>query len=596
MNKIKSIKNKNLIIIIFINLIIFGITNILFNIKYEQVDDFIIYNLYSGLDGTYNIHGIYIHPIICLIISIFYRILPIINWHSIFLLIMQFICFTIIGNIILKKHNNGIAIVLYTIFASIFYVTMLMLIQYTSVSALLILTSLIILIYILDKNEKTKIKCIIGMYILYTIGIMTRMQSLLIIIPFFGLYFVINLVKYKFQKQIQKDTIIKMVKYYLIYILITVIVYVSNIIIYNSDEIYKNYMEYNDTRATLHDIIYVDYEENQEIFDEIGWSKNDHYLFYTFNFGDENIYSKENLEKILDYKIQKDGKYNFDTNIAKINENFISEATDSITYISILFITIFIISLFKSNKTKENILIFIATIGMHILFILIGRSMLRVVIPEYIIGTALLIYNLNFNNPKKVKENKYIQINENETDNIKNSSEKQNKKTINDSTKNCTIICFMILIICTFVGNKYNYGYDLENYKNYRELINYTNNHKENVYLYTVPSLQDRYLTYSVYQMPPKGAFSNLRVMGGWDMYTQNYYDFKERYNLEGNFLDLLKENVYLIDGDVYWSGRRYENYKENVVLSIKENYNTEVTYEEVEQFGNLAIYKIVQN
>ncbi len=566
MMKSLKIKNKNLIIVIFINLIIFGITNILFNIKYEQVDDFIIYNLYSGLDGTYNIHGVYIHPIICIIISIFYRILPIINWHSIFLLSIQFICFTIIGYIILKKHNNGIAIVLYTIFASVFYVTMLMLIQYTSVAALLILTALIMLIYILDKNEKTKIKYIIGMYILYTIGIMTRMQSLLIIIPFFGLYFVINLVGYKFQKQIQKDTIIKMLKYYLIYVLITVIVYLSNIIIYNSDEVYKNYMEYNDIRATLHDIIYVDYEENKEIFDEVGWSKNDHYLFYTFNFGDEDIYSKENLQKILDYKIQKDGKYNFDTNIVEINRSFISETSDSITYISILFMVIFIISLFNSNRTKENVLIFIATIGMHILFIIIGRSMLRVVIPEYIIGTALLIYNLNFNNKNK----------------------------INDNIKNCVIICFMILIICTFVGNKYYYGYKLENYENYRELINYTNNHKENVYLYTVPSLQDRYLTYSVYQMPPKGVFSNLRVMGGWDMYTKNYYDFKERYNLEGNFLDLLKENVYLIDGDVYWSGRRYENYKENVILAIKENYGEEVTCEEVEHFGNLTIYKIV--
>ena len=272
------------------------------------------------------------------------------------------------------------------------------------------------------------------------------------------------------------------------------------------------------------------------------------------------------MQKILDYKIQKDGKYNFDTNIVEINRSFISETSDSITYISILFMAIFIISLFNSNRTKENVLIFIATIGMHILFIVIGRSMLRVVIPEYIIGTALLIYNLNFNNKNK----------------------------INDNIKNCVIICFMILIICTFVGNKYDYGYKLENYENYRELINYTNNHKENVYLYTVPSLQDRYLTYSVYQMPPKGVFSNLRVMGGWDMYTQNYYDFKERYNLEGNFLDLLKENVYLIDGDVYWSGRRYENYKENVILAIKENYNVEVTYEEVEHFGNLTIYKIV--
>ena len=38
-------------------------------------------------------------------------------------------------------------------------------------------------------------------------------------------------------------------------------------------------------------------------------------------------------------------------------------------------------------------------------------------------------------------------------------------------------------------------------------------------------------------------------------MFTKNYYDFKERYNLDGTFLDLLKDNVYLIDGDVIWSG-----------------------------------------
>ena len=568
MNKIidtKKIKSKSLMIVIFINLIIFGMTNILFDIKYEQVDDFIIYNLYSGLDGTYNIHGVYIHPIICLIIGIFYRICSTINWHSIFLLSMQFICFTVIGNIILKKHNNGIAVVLYTIFASVFYVTMLMLIQYTSVAALLILTSLIMLIDILEKNNEEKIKYIIGIYVLYTIGIMTRMQSLLIIIPFFGLYFIINLIKYKFQKQITKDTVIKMLKYYLIYVIITIVVYVSNIIIYNSDEVYKNYMEYNDIRTTLHDIIPLDYGENKEIFDEVGWSKNDYYLFYTFNFGDENIYSKEKLQKILDYKIQKDGKYNYDIKIDEIYKSFISESTDSITYISILFITSFIISLFNKNKTKENILIFLITIGIHILFIIMNRSMLRVVIPEYMIGTALLMYNLNFN-----------------------------KNKINDNIRNSEILCFTILIVCTFLCNKYNYGYKIENYENYKEVINYTNSHKENVYLYTVPSLQDRYLTYSVYQMPPKGAFSNLRVMGGWDMYTQNYYDFKERYNLDGNFLDLLKENVYLIDGDVYWSGNLYTNYKENVLLSIKENYNIETTCEKVKEFGNLAVYKVM--
>ena len=142
-------------------------------------------------------------------------------------------------------------------------------------------------------------------------------------------------------------------------------------------------------------------------------------------------------------------------------------------------------------------------------------------------------------------------------------------------------------------GTKYNYGYNLNYYSNYKQLIDYTNSHKENVYLYTVPALQYRYYAYSVYEMPPKSAFSNLRVMGGWDMYTQNYYDFKARYNLDGTFLDLLKENVYLIDGDVTWSGRKYSNYIDKIVLFIKEHYNIDVKYERVNTFDNLYIYKL---
>ena len=103
-------KSDILLLVIVINLIIFSIANIFFNIKYEQVDDFIIYNLYSGLDGTYNFHGVYIHPILCILIGLFFRIAPQINWHTIFLLLMQFICFTTIGYIILQKHKTPLSI------------------------------------------------------------------------------------------------------------------------------------------------------------------------------------------------------------------------------------------------------------------------------------------------------------------------------------------------------------------------------------------------------------------------------------------------------------------------------------------------------
>ena len=48
--KLKKIPHYLVTKVMIINLIIFVIVNLIFDIKYEQVDDFIIYSLYSGLD------------------------------------------------------------------------------------------------------------------------------------------------------------------------------------------------------------------------------------------------------------------------------------------------------------------------------------------------------------------------------------------------------------------------------------------------------------------------------------------------------------------------------------------------------------------
>ncbi len=562
LSKIKD-NYKTLIFVAFINLIIFGVSNLIFDIKYEQVDDFFIYGLYSGLDGTYNIHGIYIHPIICFILSLFFRILPMINWHTMFLLLMQFICFTIIGTLIIRKNNSKTAYLLYVLFASVCYTSLLELIQYTSVAALLILTAFFVMMDYIERKKHGK-KYIICYVVLFIIGIMTRMQSLLIIAPFFALYFIFNIILL-IRKRVDKEKLIKIVKHYLIFTSLTVLVYVSNIIIYNSNETYRNYMEYNDLRSTLHDVSFIVYPLNKEIFDEIGWSENDYYLFYTFNYGDENVYSKENLQKIIDYKKSNNTLYDFDFKLKDFEEDFIDQMTNTYPYIIIMFFGSFLIAIY-TNKEKRGyiIAIFLVTLAVNSIFIIINRNVHRVIIPEYILGTAMLLYLTKYKS--------------------------ENKEKI-DIIRAMSI--FMIVMTVIFAGGTYEFNYELEDYSNYKDVINYTNEHKENVYLYTAPSLQFRYLAYSVYEMPPKGALSNLRVMGGWDIFTQNYYDFKARYNLDGTFLDLLKDNVYLIDGDVVWSGIEYKNYIDNIVLFIKEHYNKDVTYEKIETFDNIYIYKL---
>ena len=74
-----------------------------------------------------------------------------------------------------------------------------------------------------------------------------------------------------------------------------------------------------------------------------------------------------------------------------IESDFVSETMNTYTYISILFVAMFIINLLV-NKEKSifNILIFVITVGLHILFLIIGRSMLRVVIPEYIMRNSII--------------------------------------------------------------------------------------------------------------------------------------------------------------------------------------------------------------
>lgn len=133
--------------------------------------------------------------------------------------------------------------------------------------------------------------------------------------------------------------------------------------IYQTDNLYEEYMEYNDMRATLHDVSYTPYEENKEIFDEIGWSKNDHYLFYSFNFGDENVYSKENLQKIIEYKKANNEYYNLNLDIKEVEKTLIRELKNDYTYIGILFIVSFFIALYTNReKTGFIISIFILTV------------------------------------------------------------------------------------------------------------------------------------------------------------------------------------------------------------------------------------------
>ena len=82
----KFLENKyfGVILVTIINIVFFVVCNKLFTFKYEQVDDFIIMNLISKMDGSYSVYGVQMHPIICGIIILLYKTTININWYTIF--------------------------------------------------------------------------------------------------------------------------------------------------------------------------------------------------------------------------------------------------------------------------------------------------------------------------------------------------------------------------------------------------------------------------------------------------------------------------------------------------------------------------------
>ena len=174
-----------------------------------------------------------------------------------------------------------------------------------------------------------------------------------------------------------------------------IIIHITNSLFYQN-ETYKEYLEYNELRTILQDKNTYNYERDKEVCEEIGWSENDYFLFKTVNLGDETVFSKENLQKIVDYKVKNYGHYyDLEFNIINLCKKLFILMVACDTCISAVFIIVAILAVITNKEKKYiNIFIIITTLGLNLLFLILNREVSRVIIPEYILGTLLLMNNL----------------------------------------------------------------------------------------------------------------------------------------------------------------------------------------------------------
>lgn len=553
----KKIQNNKIFIpcfVILINLINFIACNLLLKSRYETVDDFMIANILSKTDGTYNFYSIHIHPILSYIIMLLYKTNININCYTIVIILLQFIAFTTIGIIFLNK-NIKVGTVFYTIIVVAIYTKVLSIINYTSTAAMLVISGTIATMYYIETcNKKYKT---IGI-LLITIGAMLRMQTIVIVLPFLFYYIIYFSVKTKKYKNL---------KIMIPLIISILIIYISNLFIYNFNPLYNNYSKFNNVRTYLFDYNVMNYEQNKVIFDEAGWTENDYKVFYTYSFSDENFYTYNNLYNIKNHIETKKVNFNKIAYTFKLLYKITAQKRYMMLFIELIIAIITYLLISKDRFYIAGIFFIFISINYILCY---TKPMYRVIIPLYAISIIMAMYTvLNYEDINKFEKKIYNKI--------------------------ITIISVIVIIMDLFFTYKMANVYSKESFENIKNAINYASNDKENAYIYS-NVLGNISLAYSIYEKLPDNALDNIRDMGDWDIYNKEYYEFKERYKIKNIMNDLYtKENLLFISGNAYGADNQlYINHIELIQKYIKEHYDIETKYEVKKSFGsNIKIYKI---
>ena len=554
MNLLKKIiiKKYDIIYPAVLNIIFLIIMFLSNNIFYETIDDYMIQEICAGYYGEYNQYIIQMNVLIGKFLVYLFKIVTNVNWYFLFLIVLQFISFTTIGSYIIKIKGKKLGSIIYITILIPFYFVGLCNLQYTQVAYTLLTAGMIVQIYSVENKYK---KDLLYSGILIILGTMIR----------FNCYYtyLIYLVTYLFIKIINKEKLKNIIIVNFVIGLCVIIIQNFSINYYNNNLIYKKYFEYSKIRVLHNDFCDIDYNENKDIFKNVGWSENDKKLLDLVTIADEDVFSKDNLETIYKTYISEKEMIKFNDTVSK-NFIFIFE----IKILIPLCMCIILIILDRNRKNK--IIILAVCIVQELIYMIINKCPIRVIYPTCFIAYILIILDFKFD--------------------LKEFKEKTTKKYI--IFKIIMIYLLITNLVCNFIKMQYRKSLNEESYI-YNQLYEYVSENKENAYIYPTYSLQYRYINTANLSVLPKGKIENLFPIGSWMIYNKEYNEFLKKYEIENMFKALIeKENVYLVDSNTYYLKGNISE----IVTFLNEHYynNQAIKVNEIKNFDNkIYIYKL---
>lgn len=293
-------KYRKISVALISNFLILGAMAAVMRPSFETNDDIVFAELGSGMRGVKDAHLVFQNYGLGMIYRLLYGMTGRLPWYTIVQYMILFVAFTVVTYVLISRLGEISGLCLFVILACGFGYEGYIHLQFTKTAGIAAAAAVFLLLYLLEQ-EKYSWWGIAGGILLAVIAYMYREDQFWAscgLMAGAGLLFLFDLRKYR-NKKLRRLGICVLTFGVLILSVFGVDRWDSSK--YRSAE-WKEYQEFNQLRSELLDYGFPDYDSNQEIYEELGISREAYELYKSWNFNDTEKFDTEVMKKLVDLK------------------------------------------------------------------------------------------------------------------------------------------------------------------------------------------------------------------------------------------------------------------------------------------------------
>ena len=293
-------KYRKISVALISNLLILGAMAAFMRPSFETNDDIVFAELGSGLRGVKDAHLVFQNYGLGMIYRFLYGVTGRLPWYTIVQYMILFVAFTVVTYVLISRLGEISGLCLFVILVCGFGYEGYIHLQFTKTAGIAAAAAVFLLLHLLEQ-EKYSWWGIAGGILLAVIAYMYREDQFWAscdLMAGAGLLFLFDLRKYR-NKKLRRLGICVLTFGVLLLSVFGVDRWDSSK--YRSAE-WKEYQEFNQLRSELLDYGFPDYDSNQEIYEELGISREAYELYKSWNFNDTEKFDTEVMKKLVDLK------------------------------------------------------------------------------------------------------------------------------------------------------------------------------------------------------------------------------------------------------------------------------------------------------